>query len=411
LYLLAETIASLFFHNVDYATLIHLASVDVFVYSLITFSYYILYALQEFKKIAIVLVLDVILKIIFGIILLAFGLGIYGILISFIISDAICLIIFLRMLAIMVRRVSLTNASVNDASMTYVKLKVIFKYSLPIFVSQLMSFFSVNIDYYILLLLSSLYVAGIYSPAVFISMMLLAIMAGLGEALLPYLSRIYGSSNGIRSLDNVSRYASRYLFLFFFPLCFAILSCVPLIIEGIFGDQYVGAIYPSVIIILAMTFASIGTIFNYIIMSAGFVNVLVFATLFALLVQFSIAVTAIPVYGILGAAIARASAFIVMFLYTAYKLKQLAGLHIDTGALKVGTSGSLILGAVVFIINTYTGQSFYILPISLLAGFISYLVFLRYFQIINVEDFELLDHVFSGKFKKPLDLMMKFVIR
>jgi O-antigen/teichoic acid export membrane protein len=411
LFLLAETISTLFFHDVNYAALIQLVSIDVFVFSMLTISYYILYAYQEFKIIALILILDAFLRVVLSILLLGLGLGIFGILAAFISSDVICLAIFVRMLAVMVRGASPTNASVEAMSMTDIRPKVLFRYSLPIFASQLMSFLSVNMDYYTLLFLSSLYVAGIYSPAIFISMLLLAILAGLGEALLPYLSRIYGSSNGIRSLDNVSRYASRYLFLIFFPLCFAILFCVPLLIIGIFGDQYSESIYPSVIIILAIIFASVGTIFNYILMSAGHANVFFFATLTALVLQLIIATTTIPIYGILGAAIARASAFVVMFLYITYTLKQLAGLHIDTTALKVGTSGSIILGIVVFSMNTYFGQNLYILPFSLLTGFASYLIFLRGVQAINVQDFILLDSVFPGKLKIPLGLIKKLVIR
>lgn len=114
------------------------------------------------------------------------------------------------------------------------RLKTLLVYSLPIFGSEVLRFLAVNIDYYLVLTLSGLFTAGVYSPAVLIGSLYLMIVVGAGETLLLFFSRIYGRS-GISSLNDLSNATSRYVFLIYFPLGFAIFASCPSVIILIFG--------------------------------------------------------------------------------------------------------------------------------------------------------------------------------
>jgi stage V sporulation protein B len=400
LYISADHIAAIVFHNTDYVHLIQLASIDIILFSMITCSNNILYSLQEFKKAAIISLLNSLLKFTTPFALLMFGMGVDGIIIGFIIGDAVSLILFIYILKPYIRGI---GAPIHE-------MRSLFEYSLPLYGSIVLNFLSLNIDYYLILFLSSLFIAGVYSPAAILGTALIMILAGFGETILPYFSRTYGKS-GIESLKYLSRSVSRYLFLLYFPLGFATLASASPIILGIFGERYSEAIYPSIVIILAITLTSIGTVFNFILMSAGHSRIFLTSTLIALSVQLVISIATIPSIGAFGAALARASAFTILFVYPAYRLKQMAGLGYDGSALRKGLIGSVIMASIILSLNFYFSNLYYLLPFNLFIGFLSYLMFLRFTQTMNIKDFEIINNILSGKLRRPIGLLTKIVIR
>jgi O-antigen/teichoic acid export membrane protein len=288
-------------------------------------------------------------------------------------------------------------------------LRDLLNYSIPIFGSQIFFFLSVNIDYYLVLILSGLYTAGVYSPAVLIVTMYLVLIQGSGETLLPYFSRIYGKS-GIESLKSASIFTSRYVFLLYFPLGFAILASSSPLIILVFGQKYSESIYPAIILILATTLTSLGIVFNYILMSAGYSRLFLMSTLVALIVQIILSLVTIPSIGANGAALARASAYVVGFLYPTYRLKQVAGLYYDVHALRNGLIGSVIMAVIILILNYYLIYPYY-LPLNLFVGFFSYLIFLRFTRTMTIQDFETIDNILSYKLRLPIRLVARMVIR
>lgn len=236
------------------------------------------------------------------------------------------------------------------------------------------------------------------------------ILSGFGETLLPYFSRTYGKS-GIESLKYLSRSLSRYLFLLYLPLGFATLASASPIILGIFGERFSEAIFPSMIIVLAISLTSIGTIFNHILISAGNTRIFLTSTLIAVSVQLVISIATISSIGATRAAVARASAYTILFIYPTYRLKQLVGLHYDGSALRKGLIGSVIMASIIFSLNFYLSNLYYLLPFNLFIGFLSYLLFLRFTQAMNIKDFEIINNILSGKLRRPIGLLTRIVVR
>jgi O-antigen/teichoic acid export membrane protein len=399
-YISAPHIASLLFHQIDYIHLIHLASIDIFVLSLTGFLVSILYSLQEFKKIAATLIFAALIKSSVGLVLLISGMNVSGIVIGYIIGDASCLLIFVYILR---NRILKKRQPPHQRIMT-----TLFKYSFPLLGSSILTFFSTNVDYYLVLIFTSLTIAGIYSPAILIGSVLLMILASLEQTLLPYFSRLYGKTD-IHSLKNISTIVSRYLFLIYLPVGFAIFASSPLIITGIFGERYIESIYPTMTIILVLTLTSIGTIFNTLLKSAGHTKIFLTSTLCAVLVQVLVSIFTISSIGATGAALARSSAYSVMLILPAYKLKQVVGLPYDNIALQKGLIGSCIVTFTIFALNWILVQPYYLL-VSLPVAFISYLLFLRFAHAMNAKDFEIIDEILLGKLKCPLNLITKIVL-
>jgi O-antigen/teichoic acid export membrane protein len=327
-----------------------------------------------------------------------FGMGVDGIVIGFIVGDAASLLISVYGLR-----------PIIFASRLSREIRALFRYSLPLYASYILNFLSVNIDYYLILSLSGLSTAGIYSPAVFFATLLVTALAALEQALLPFFSRIYGKS-GLGTLENLSHVISRYIFLIYFPMGFAILASAPLIISEILGERYIGSILPSMTLILAITLTSIGTVFNNILKSAGHSNIFLTSTIGALSVQLLVSLITLPSLGALGAALARSCAYTTLFITPAYKLKRVSRLHYDRIALRKGLIGSIVMASIIFVLNSYSPNPWY-LSLNLFGGLISYLVFLRFVRAMDIKDFETLDNILLGKLKWPIRLTMKIVLR
>jgi len=396
-YIFASSIASLLFHRTEYTLLIQLASIDIFLLSMISFLVSILYSLHEFKKIATISIYTAIIRTGVAFILLISGMGISGIVIGYIIGDTISLLAFGYIL-----RTSIFKTG-RQKIMTS-----LFKYSFPLYGSSILTFFSTNVDYYLVLILSTLSIAGIYSVAVLIGTVLLMILTSLEQTLLPFFSHLYGRTD-IESLKNTSTVVSRYLFLIYLPLGFAAFASSPAIITGIFGERYIESIYPSMIIVLGITLTSIGTVFNNVLKSVGRTRIFFASTLCAVSVQLLISGLTIPVIGAIGAALARSSAYAIMLIIPAYRLKQIAGLPYDRKALEIGLVGSVVVAMTVFAVNSILAKP-YCLLVSLPIAFMSYLVMLRITHAMNSKDFEIINNILSGKIKWPLIVITKIVL-
>jgi stage V sporulation protein B len=403
LFVIADYIAIFVFHDINYTGLIHLISIDVFFFSMVNFSSYILFSFQEFKQVAIIMAINPVIRYTGAFVLLTLGLGIEGVIIGIICGDVATFLIFIRLL----KRQGLVG--IGSIRNHIHLLRTLLNYSIPIFGSQILQTLIVYIDYYLVLSVAGLFNAGIYSPATLIGLLYLTILIGASEPLLPFFSKIYGKS-GISSLNEVSIFTSRYVFFIFFPLGIALLAGSAPLITLTFGEKYSQAIYPTMIIILITTLISLGIVFNFILMSAGYSRLFFAASLVALIIQIIVSVAIVPSLGANGAAFARALAYTIMFFYPAYRLKKIAGLHYDLDALRKGLAGSVIMGSIIFILNYYLSYA-YFLPFSLLVGFFSYLVFLRFTRAMRVQDFEIMNNILSNKFRWPITLAAKIVIR
>jgi stage V sporulation protein B len=399
IYFSSHYIAVIFFHNAKYVDLIKLTSVDIFLYSIIIYLTSLFYALQAFKKAVTISIINYIVKYTVSSVLVLLGTGMNGIIAGFVIGDTLGVILFVYPL---IPRLRKSPSSLRE-------MKPLFNYSLPLYGSSILDYLSKELDVYLLLILTSLSIVGIYSPAVFLGTMLFLIQTSLDQSIAPFFSRIYGKS-GIKVFEDLSKLASRYIFLIYFPIGFITLSCTPILLTDILGDRYTGSIYPSIVIILAITVTSNIAVFNNILMSKGHTGIFLKTGIVTLSVQIVISLIAIPHMGALGAAIAKGSSYVIVFLIPAYVLKRITGLHYDRNALKVGLAGSIVAASIIFGLNIYL-HHFYYLPISIVIGFLSYLLFLRFSRIVDSKDLQIINKILFGKADSLIAIIAKVVIR
>ena len=403
LFMISSEISDVLFHDSANVQLIHLTSIDVFLYSLLTTCIFLLTASMEFKRVTYISILNSILKYTISFVLLMLGLELNGIVLGFVIGDAIALALFIHALRPKVLRRNIGfSSSVSE-------LGAIMRYALSIYGFQVIGFLSLRIDVYLLMVFSTMYMVGIYSPVAFAEIAFFIILSAMDQALFPVTSRIFGKS-GVTSFKDSAKYVSRYLFLFYFPLGFALAASTPTLVTITIGERFNESIYPIVIAIISITLFSPSVLVQNLLRSAGHTGVLLKSGAISLLVQTVISIVTIPLFGVLGVSSARAVSRFIVLVIPAYALEQINGLSIDRIALRNGLAASVICSVVIIGISTIVpGPSSLIL--QYLAALVSFLVFFRLVRAMDDKDIELIENILSGKLKWLTDSFAKIVLR
>ena len=366
---------------------------------------FLCYASKQFVRVAAFSIVNSVVKFSLAIVLFVVGWGLYGIVIGLIIGDAIGLSLFVIALVpkIQIQRYRLFLSS------SLGELKTLFNFSIPLYGASILGFVASRVDIYFLMILSTLYAVGIYSPALFIDNTFFLIWIAIDQGLLPVTARIFGKS-GLADFKSISKFSSRYLFLFYFPLGIAIAVSAPSLIVLVMGDRFIESTYPVIIIVVGITLTSPVVIFNNLLRSAGYSGTLLKNEALGVSAQVLMLLALIPPFGVVGAALARALSRVVYLIYPCYKLTKLGAMDYDKSALKNGLAGSLIIGIVIVVLNLLVTNNYYYLPITYIISFFVYLLFLRTTRALNREDIEFFDRIFMGKLKWLKTFLVKLVI-
>lgn len=402
LYGSSSEISSLLFQNSVNTKLIQLASLDVFLLSLLTMSMFLLSASMEFKKVAFILIINSVVKYPLSFALLLSGSGLYGIILGFVVGDGISVLVFMYILGPKLFK----NRKAFLSSIP--ELRSLLRYSLIIYGSQILAFLSFRIDVYLLMIMSTFYLVGIYAPAVFVSGVFLILLTAMDQALLPVTSRIYGRS-GITSFKDSCRYVSRYLFLFYFPLGFAFAASTPSLVTVTMGERFIDSVYPVMILIISITLTSPVIVVGNLLRSADKNSIILKSAAVSLIVQVFISIITIPFAGVLGVSAARFISRFVFFALPVNTLNKMGGFEIDKAALKNGLGSSILISVIILSVNSLVSGPFS-LPLQYIVAFLSFLIFLRITHALNKKDIELVDKIMLGKMRWLTDLVSKIVL-
>lgn len=399
IFIFGKLIAQSLFHDESYLLLVQVSAIDAFFLTMITYSNSLLFAMQRFRTSFMISVVNIVLKLLLSIILLLASQSVLSVIMAFAIGDAVALLVFVCSL----------RKKLFRKPLEYKETIRLLRFSSPLYGSSILDYFAKEMDIYVLLILTNLSVVGIYGPAVLISTVLFWTLTALDQAFAPYFPRVFGK-NGLNSLQQLSKSASRYLFLLYVPLCFLILGSIPDILTVLLGEKYSASVYPSVIIVLSITFSSMIVIFNNILMSTGHSKIFLIASVIALAVQLSISLFLIPLVGSVGAAVARGSSYILIFVLPALALRRIYGLEYDLRALKTGICGSVIIVAMLSLLDHLLIDGRF-LPLNLLLATISYLIFLRFSKTVVSKDFQLMNNIFGRRTSRLIKIISRVVIK
>jgi len=298
-------------------------------------------------------------------------------------------------------------------------IKPLLRFSIPIYVAGVFSYFVGWIDQLILVsYMSLLYgategqrILGIYYLAIRASTVPSLFSIAVVTALLPQLSQLY-TQQGSNSLSEAFRVSTRYLVLVGFPLIIGLATLAKPIMILFAGWQYVEAAEPLIIISIAALVGTLGVAISPILMTlerTTTVSLLsaISVMLSVFLSYFSLAYLGL---GMNGTAWARTLAAMIGLALSLYALKRILPLAFDEDALIDASAASLCMIAAIFVLDAFRQIltplphqlmvfRLHWLPIYVIVGASAYFLALVALRAIKRHDIELVEEYLPKKFK------------
>jgi O-antigen/teichoic acid export membrane protein len=308
-------------------------------------------------------------------------------------------------------------------------LRPLMSFSLPLYFSAGVGFFVAWIDQLLLVsYMSLLYgttegqtILGIYYVAIRASVVPTLFSNALVVALFPSLSELY-AQQGLNSLRDAFRVASRYSVLVGFPLIIGLATLAYPVIILFGGWQYIDAAIPLIIISIAALVTTLGLAMNPILLTLE--RTVVASALSVVSVALSLFLAYLMVVplnlGMIGAAWARTLTSILSFVLTFYVVSRHVPLAFDKKALwKASVASVFLVGAIVGLdlIRMLLSPSSYqflvirlhLLPIYVIAGGLAYFVALIILKTFTKRDMEIVEEYLPSKLRWIVEWLNRFV--
>lgn len=283
------------------------------------------------------------------------------------------------------------------------KLYAVLRYSTPIALSSIVSFFASNTDIILVggyLNTSSL---GIYNAAVTISSLLSLVVAGpLNTA---FFSEISFSSVSPEQVSKGFEFGSRFLLLTVLPASF-FLSAISFQLTELFsgGGSYLVGVMALQLITLFYTFSAFATICCSLFQGIGKTFLAFLVTSSMALVEVFLSFLLVPRLELVGASISRVGSGIFGTLVALYFTRGHGRIHDARFVVKAITASALPSSAVWIMSQFVSNSLITIVPYSAVALLI-FLLSLRVLKVLSKEDREIIENALPRTLKHVVSLL------
>jgi O-antigen/teichoic acid export membrane protein len=320
-YLLSNWLAINYFNNEAASLLLKILSVVFVLLSFNVFSS----SLQGFQKIAVfasVNTVKALVLLIATFFLFMFNQQVivpaYGYLIAHVVSIVFAFVMFLKTFPDFFKYKLNINKKI---------VKNLFGFGIPIALTELSYLVLSYTDTLMITYFKTLNDVAFYNVAVPIAMMLLWIFAHpLAAVMLPMSSEMWNKRH-VKSLKNGLQTIHKYVMLGIIPAALVLIAFPDLVISILFGSSYIPAQNSLKVLAFGMLFYSIAFINSHVLAGIGkpskTTKIMVTAAIANVVLNFIF----IPIFGIVGAAIATVLSYILMMNLTSLELKKY--IHIE----------------------------------------------------------------------------------
>jgi len=231
-------------------------------------------------------------------------------------------------------------------------------------------------------------VFGIYNTTIVAFNVLLAVSYAISNALFPAFSALR-TSNQDQSLSNAVRLGSRYVSFTVIPLALGLLATARLALTIFVGQAYVEGSEPLIILSGIFAFTVFGTALGLMLLALAETRLAPAITIVSVLVSLAAAFLLLPIWGMVGASVARGFAMIIGTVLTIIVLSRKMTLRLDVEAIIKSLIAGVTMAVAVMVLQIPIYSRF-LLPICVLVGLIVYLVALSLLKAVRLEDVELI---------------------
>jgi len=310
LLIFVKPISSLLFggHKVIFLLIIMIIPIS----SLISLSTNFFRGKGEMKKYSIFCIAQRLITLSLVIILLSIGVGIYGAIISVLISR---ITIFSITNYLIIKRIRITFPK-------FTKIKEMLSYGAPLISTVIFGWIVTSSDRYLISYYLDVSAAGIYSAAYSLGIIIYTLTTPVQKGLTPNLSKLYDSGN-IEDVKYQLTHMLRLFLLFSIPSFFGLLAISKHALFILSRPEIAreGYLITPIVALAAIFWGSYGILYYPLILEKK-TKYITLTWGIAAITNFVLNIVVIPIYGILGAAITTLIAYIVaMFVGVLYVYK------------------------------------------------------------------------------------------
>jgi stage V sporulation protein B len=400
-FLLSEPISQYFWKSKTYAPLIILMGFYAFFLGLDRLFSSSLQAFFLFGARSIVAIVSVVSSTILGVSLALLNFGVYGVMFGYIAgysAASFASFMFGR------RKVSSPNS--------YMSLRPLLKFSLPLFLGQIVLLGLDWADIAVLASISSDYtVLGIYYLAARSVTFLSVLYLPIAYTVLPLLSAHHGIKD-FQGIGNALKTVSRYIHYLMLPACIGVAMIASTALKVFYGHQYAYGSVSLAILSVTQILVALYYVFTTTLTAIGKTSDILKINIISVFCYIGLLLVLVPVFAGVGAASARFAMQAIGLAITVYLLSKNMKVVVDKKSLWKSIIASIsIMPILVLTEHILASFSVYlILAVDIVAGVSVYLLLLYILRALDHQDFELLKRTFPSLIRY-LDVIEKIMVR
>ena len=380
LYFLSYNIAVIFFHSPIYELSIKIIGIAIASAVMTNVFASMLLGLNQYKKYAIIYIFVYASTYFFPLSLLfIYGTAIYLIM-GLAAINTVSALIFVIFVFKYYRKLGKDEGSYESEPY----MSIIY-YSIPLFFSSIMGTSATYLDRIVVSYFINLSSLGIYNFALIVASASSILISPVTTLLIPRLSSFFSLENkdafksSIKVLLNIAS-------LIYIPAALGIAALSRPILYIFAGVPYEEAYMPLMIIMFVTSIFIGGTILTSAISSIRKTRIFIFSSGLALLSNLVLSIILIPRFNILGASVSYSSMNAVTFIIVYYYARKFAITNYDIIRIIKIWAAAIIMFFTVFTIQGYIPYSMLNILLLILAGFLVYLLEIKIFKLISMDE-------------------------
>jgi O-antigen/teichoic acid export membrane protein len=287
-------------------------------------------------------------------------------------------------------------------------LRKLLNFSWPLTGGNIINFAYNSFDRAVLIAYVSLSSLGVYNAALTAFGALSNMSGAVNNALLPAFSGLSGRS-GLEGCRRATWLASRYASLVMVPLAFLLLAVAKSALTVFVGQPYVSGTGPLMILsgVLGLTVFSIAL--TPMLVALSWTRSALLVTASSVLVALGSAYVFLPIFWIMGAAIARGVAMVVSLGLTIVILHRSKAMLLDLEAIWKSVVAGAVMAGVLVLVQMVVYRTI-LLPAYIVLGLVVYLILLRLLKAVRRHDIELIERYLGSRLGFASRLLGVFLV-
>jgi len=209
---------------------------------------------------------------------------------------------------------------------------------------------------------------------------------------------------------------TRYIIFIAAPMGAGLAAVSPFLLE-LFGREYLSAAPLLAVISVSVAFTSVGAVYSSDLLVGARIYLFSVANIVGLVALVTLALVLVPLFGLLGIAIARGAMLVLAMTTLAYFVRGQGDLVLDGREYLKSSAASVVMGVAVYgfldalttVLPLGRGATVLASLVSILLGFVLYLVLMKYLGGFGPSDLEFLRALLPRRLSWVLELAKKLL--